>query len=151
MRLFAPPESRSGHRLPPVQGWVGPRGEFPSASHKAGTVSIVRCVMVETSSPAESVSVRVWYDGDPGWLPSVKPKGTTVTGRSDEAFIDALARTFCPGPEGNRYNLVVRDGTETVHRLGEITEQVSLGDAATVPNGQTLQVDVLGRGAAESL
>lgn len=122
------------------------RGDCRSASHRAGRLSIVRRVMVEMSSLAESVSVLVWYDGDPGWLPSVTPKEATVTGRSDEAFVHALARTFGPPPEGNRYNLVVRDGAETVDWLGEITEQVSLGDAAMVANGQTLQVDVLGRG-----
>lgn len=101
--------------------------------------------MSSHASP-DHAAVQVWYDGDPGWLPGVMPQEALVEGGAAEAFVDALARTFGPRPEGNRYSLVIRDGLETVAWLGEITPHVSLADAVIVADGRTLQVDVLGRG-----
>lgn len=92
------------------------------------------------------VTVRVWYDGDPGWLHGGLPQETLIEGDGSEPFVDALARAFGPHPPGNRYSLVVRDGLKTIAWLGEITPHVSLRDAASVADGETLQVDVLGRG-----
>ena len=95
---------------------------------------------------SDTVIVRVWYDGNPGWMPEVQPRIAAVTAPGDCRFVDAMAATFGPAPEGNRYSLVVRDGDATVAWLGEFTEHVTVAEVARVAEGQMIQIDVMGRG-----
>lgn len=107
--------------------------------------------MTREASTAGSLTVRVWYDGNPGYLDGVEPVERDVVGAPDEAFHDALERTFGLYPDGHSYALVVRDGTHTVEFLGTVTLDVSMEQAFRVANGETLQIDVGGRGGGPAV
>jgi len=97
---------------------------------------------------SHSVSVCVWYDGDVLGRGD-QPRVELVEGPKEELFVDALVRTFGVPALGNRFSLVhVRDHSVLSARewLGEIDEHVTLGDAAALAAGHTLEVDSYGRG-----
>jgi len=101
-----------------------------------------------SESGSQSVSVRVWYDGDVLGR-GEEPQVEWVEGRAEEPFVEALVRTFGVPPLGNRFSLVHVGGHPAVSArewLGEIDEHVTLGDAVALAAGHTLEVDSYGRG-----